>query len=312
MTTLPKVFILSGGVGAEREIALVTGQSLEVVLQEHFPVVHRVLDRAALPPDIDYKEGIVFPALHGEFGEDGSIQQLLEDQGIHFAGSDGASSRLCIHKSKTKSVVAKAGVRVIPGMTFTHDSIPSGQEIRNQLGDDLVLKPVDKGSSVDLFITETPDGLEQALNSLKPGTWLVEKRIRGRELSIGILRNKALGVVELRPQGGIYDFERKYQAGQTEYLYPAELNAELIQEIRGAAEIAVQSCGCRDFARVDFMLSSQNELYFLEINTLPGLTPHSLLPKSASCHELSFSDLAKELVLPAMNRFNTGGWSSKA
>lgn len=312
MKTSPKVIILSGGVGAEREIALVTGQSLESALTEYFPVVHRVLDSASLPTDIDYEAGIVFPALHGEFGEDGTIQQLLENQGIHFAGCDAESSRLCIHKGNTKEVVARAGVRVIPGMTFGYDSPPAGEAIRNGLGNDLVLKPVDKGSSVDLFITETPAGLEQALNSLKPGTWLVEKRIRGRELSIGILGGKALGVVELRPRGGVYDYERKYQAGQTEYFYPAELEGNVEEEIRKAAETAFQSCGCRDFARVDFMLSASEELYFLEINTLPGLTPHSLLPKSASCHELSFSELAKELVLPAMNRFNKVGLSSKA
>lgn len=312
MKTHPLITILSGGVGPERDIALVTGESLEKALREDFSVSLRVLDSAGLPEDIDPASEIVFPALHGEFGEDGGIQERMEKRGIQFAGSDSESSRLCIHKSETKKAVSAHGVRVIPGRSFDFEAIPSVEALLQELGSDLILKPEDKGSSVDLFILERPEDLVFALKSLKPGSWLVEKRIRGRELSIGILNGQPLGVVELRPQGGVYDYERKYQAGQTEYLYPADLSGGLEAEIREAAETVFYQCRCRDFARVDFMLSTQGELFFMEINTLPGLTPTSLLPKSASCHQLSFPQLAKELVLPAINRFTKAGLSSKA
>lgn len=300
----PTIHILSGGVGPERDIALVTGESMESALREQFPVELRILDEPALPATLDPAEGLVFPALHGEFGEDGGLQALLEERGFIYAGSDARASRLCIQKSRTKGVAEAAGVGVVPGRRIGSGELPSAEELIRDLGPDLVVKPDDKGSSVGLYLVEGREELRRVLDEREPGEWLVEQRIRGRELSVGLLHGKAMGVVELLPTAGVYDFESKYTPGRTDYRFPAEIEPVLEDRVRSWSETVFTRCGCRDFARADFMLSSAGEPYFLEINTLPGLTPTSLLPKSASCRGFSFPELAKELVLPAIRRFH--------
>jgi D-alanine-D-alanine ligase len=135
---------------------------------------------------------------------------------------------------------------------------------------------------------------------------MVERRIEGRELSVGILGGSAMGIVEIRPASGVYDYASKYTKGMTEYLAPAPLDGPLSETIRAAAETAFAACGCRDYARVDFMLSEQGEPFLLEINTLPGMKETSLLPMSARCAGLDFTALVKEMVSPAVERFRSG------
>ena len=149
-------------------------------------------------------------------------------------------------------------------------------------------------------------GLESALGGASRGRWMVERRIDGRELSVGVLRGKAMGVVEIRPASGVYDYASKYTKGMTEYLAPAPLDGPLTEEVRTAAETAFAACGCRDYARVDFILSGRNEAFLLEINTLPGMKETSLLPMSARCAGLDFAALVREMVLPAVERFRSG------
>jgi D-alanine-D-alanine ligase len=132
----------------------------------------------------------------------------------------------------------------------------------------------------------------------------VERRIVGRELSVGVLGGQAMGVVEIRPKSGVYDFTSKYTKGMTEYFAPAPLDAELTAQVQRAAETAFAACGCRDYARVDFMLSAENELYLLEINTLPGMKETSLLPMSARCAGMDFTAWVRTLVSPALERFH--------
>ncbi len=300
----PTIQVLSGGVGHEREIALVTGESVAAALQGSFPVTLQVLDKAELPTTLDPGSDVVFPALHGEFGEDGTLQSLLEENGFAYAGSDARASRLCIQKSATKKVAEAAGVGVVPGRLIRVGALTPPPALVDELGPDLVVKPDDKGSSIGLYLVEGSAELEGVLDKLIPGEWLVEKRIHGRELSVGILHGEAMGVVELLPESGVYDYKSKYTAGKTRYRFPAELEDELENRVRSWSETVFAHCGCRDFGRADFMLSAEGDLCFLEINTLPGLTPMSLLPKSASCCGFSFSDLVKELVLPALSRFN--------
>jgi D-alanine-D-alanine ligase len=132
---------------------------------------------------------------------------------------------------------------------------------------------------------------------------LIEKRIFGHELAVGVLNGRAMGVVEVRPKSGVYDYASKYTKGLTEYLAPAPLEPAMTAQVRAAAEQAFTACGCRDYARVDFMLSAKNELYLLEINTLPGMKETSLLPMSARCAGVEFAGLVREMVLPALRRF---------
>jgi len=304
MKRIPGILILTGGIGPEREIALVTGDTMYSALAGIYEVRLVELDGAEVPSEIAGDREIVFPALHGEFGEDGVLQSILEERNILFAGSDSGSSRICIRKNLTKNKVAECGVRVVPGIFFTAPSLPPVDDIVEALGEDLVVKPDDKGSSIGLHLPRGRGELKGVLESLSEDSWLIETRIRGREISVGILNGKALGLVELCPGKGVYDYESKYQEGKTDYRFPAELDPAVEEEIREGAEKAFRVCGCRDFARVDFMLSGENQPYFMEVNTLPGLTPTSLLPKSASCLGYSFAGLAQELVKPAMERFN--------
>ena len=146
--------------------------------------------------------------------------------------------------------------------------------------------------------------LGAALAKITAGDWLVEQRIMGRELSVGVLGGKALGVVEIRPKSGVYDYASKYTKGASEYFAPAPLTPAITAAVRAAAATAYEACDCRDYARVDFMLSAANEFYLLEINTLPGMKETSLLPMSARCEGLDFTALVREMVTPAVQRFN--------
>ncbi len=299
----PVITVLSGGVGAEREVSLSTGMALSAVLRDSYGVSLVDLEQTYLPPDLNGSESIVFPAIHGTFGEDGTLQRLLEERGVVYAGSDADSSRLCMDKQRAKEQVERAGVRVSPGLAFTEAPHLSLSEITRLLGNELVLKPIDQGSSVDLRIVSGEEELAEALAKIKKGRWLIERRVFGRELTVGVLRGRTLGIVEVIPKGGVYDYERKYQSGQTEYRSPAVLPWEVEEEVKEFASLAYEACGCRDFARADFIVCEDGHAHFLEVNTLPGLTETSLLPKSAACSGYDFAHLARELVEPALERF---------
>ena len=246
---------------------------------------------------------MVFPAIHGTFGEDGELQSLLDERGIEYAGSGVLASRLCMNKQRTKSIVESAGVAVPSSVVFEESDFVDVENVIERLGPDLVVKPVDQGSSVSLSLIEGPDELREAINPLPRGNWMIEKRVFGRELTVGVLHGQALGVVEVIPKSGVYDYEAKYVPGSTEYRYPARLPRDMEGTIRRDAEKAFAVCGCRDFARIDFIATQDGPWYFLEVNTIPGLTETSLLPKSASCAGYDFAQLVDELVTPTISRF---------
>jgi D-alanine-D-alanine ligase len=208
-------------------------------------------------------------------------------------------------KTLTKETVAARGVRVAKGIRFAADAKPMGRDVIAQLGENVVVKPNAEGSSVGLSIIAGRAQLDEKLASITSGTWLIEPRIVGRELSIGVLGGQAMGVVEVRPKSGVYDYASKYTKGLTEYFAPAPLDAATTTEVKEAAETAFVACGCRDYARVDFIFSEQKQLYLLEINTLPGMKETSLLPMSARCAGLDFTALVREMVSPALQRFQT-------
>lgn len=299
----PKIVVLTGGIGTEREVSISTGNALSAALEKKYLVELIDLTEEALPQGINSGDSVVFPAIHGTFGEDGRLQTLLEEKGILYSGSGPQSSRLCMDKFESKKTVAQAGVRVAPDFGFNHSQDLDISEVLTSLGQDLVIKPTDQGSSVALFVLHGEDELRKTLEELEPGNWMIEQRIFGREVTVGILGDRWLGIVEVIPKGGIYDFERKYTAGTTEYRYPAVLDCDIEYEVKTFALEAFNACGCRDFARVDFIICEDGNAHFLEVNTLPGLTETSLLPKSASCSGYDFEQLAHQLIQPALDRF---------
>jgi D-alanine-D-alanine ligase len=207
-------------------------------------------------------------------------------------------------KARTKATVEAAGLAVIPGISFAADDKPTVEQVVAKFGEQVVVKPNDQGSSLGLSVISARVGLVTALAGIRQGNWLIEKRIFGHELAVGVLHGRALGVVEVRPKSGVYDYASKYTKGLTEYLAPAPLSPEMTARVQRAAEQAFAACGCRDYARVDFMIGGETELYLLEVNTLPGMKETSLLPMSARCAGLDFAGLVWEMVSPALRRFH--------
>lgn len=310
-TISPIIAVFAGGTSAEREVSLGSGRASAVALARSFPTRLFEVDGPAIPAGVDPSRHVVFSTLHGTFGEDGQMQRLLDAAGIHYAGCDAASSALTMDKSRTKDAVAARGVRTVPGVTFAAAHKPAAAAVVAQLGASVVVKPNNEGSSVGLALVDNAADLAAKLAAITAGNWLIERRIVGREFSVGVLRGKAMGVVEIRPKTGVYDYTSKYTKGMTEYFAPAPLEPAQTAEVQAAAETAFAACGCRDYARVDFMLSAQNEFYLLEINTLPGMKETSLLPMSARCAGMDFTALVRELVSPALQRFHGAAASAR-
>ncbi len=303
-SSCPEWVVLSGGCSREREVSLVSGRSVYEQLAARHPSRLLVLDAEALPEGLDSESQIIVPMLHGQFGEDGQLQDLLESEGFVYVGSDARSSELCMDKVASKRTAAKVGVPVLPEATGNANSMQGLDEVL--LGHkEWVVKPVHEGSSVGLLTISGREALIDCIGRLVDGDWMVEPRLYGHDLTVGVLAGKAQGIVEIFPAGGVYDYAHKYQPGSTHYRFPAEIPDALAQRLRVWAEAIFAACGCRDFARVDFFLDSTGNPYFLEINTLPGMTPTSLLPKSAQVCGYSFEALVDAMVSPAVGRWKS-------
>ena len=299
----PVIAVLAGGTSPEREVSLGSGRAAALAMAYTHPTQFFTVDADALPAGLDPARHIVFSTLHGIFGEDGGMQRLLESAGVAYAGCDAKSSDLTFDKWRTRQSVSAQRVQVAPGRLFQATAKPAAAALTAELGEQVVLKPNRQGSSVGLQIVTSKVGLEIALGGIRQGEWIAEERILGRELTVGLLRGRAMGVVEIVPKSGVFDYASKYTKGLTEYFAPAQISEELAVATRAAAETAFAACGCRDYARVDFILSKEGELYLLEINTLPGMKETSLMPMSARCVGLDFIALCRELVAPAVERF---------
>ncbi len=303
MSADPIIAVFSGGTSSEREVSLGSGAACAKALSEHFKIEVFDIRENALPAGLDPQRHVVFSTLHGTFGEDGGMQSLLDEAKIHYAGCDAASSALTMDKTRTKQTVSERGVQVVRGVTFSAKQKPTVEELIQKLGERVVVKPNSEGSSIGLKLPQNRRELAVVLSDIISGTWLAETLIVGRELAIGVLDGKALGVVEIRPMSGVYDYTSKYTKGMTDYFAPAPLDDATTSRARGLAETAYAACGCRDYARVDFFFSEPHDLFLLEINTLPGMKETSLLPMSARCVGLEFSALVREMVSPALKRF---------
>jgi D-alanine-D-alanine ligase len=299
----PIIAVLAGGTSAEREVSLGSGRAAALALTRSFPTQWFEVNANAVPAGVARDRHVVFSTLHGTFGEDGGMQRLLDAAGIHYAGCDAAGSELTMDKTRTKAAVGTRGVRVAPGLHFAAAAKPAVDAVIAALGDRVVIKPNAEGSSVGLALPEGRAEIAAKLAAITAGDWLVEKRIVGRELSVGVLHGEAMGVVEIRPKSGVYDFTSKYTKGMTEYFAPAPLAPAMTAKVQADAAAAFAACGCRDYARVDFILPDGEDPCLLEINTLPGMKETSLLPMSAGCRGLDFTALVRELVAPAIQRF---------
>jgi D-alanine-D-alanine ligase len=299
----PIIAVLCGGTSAEREVSLGSGRAAAQALARSFPTRLFEVRAQALPAGLDPARHVVYSTLHGTFGEDGGMQRLLDAAGVAYAGCGVEASALTMDKTRTKQAVAARGIRVARGLVFDAQRKPTAAEVIAAVGEAVVIKPNAEGSSVGLSLPATRAELEAALAGIQHGSWLAEERLSGRECSIGVLGGRALGIVEVRPKSGVYDFTSKYTQGLTEYLAPAPFEPVVTAAVQAAAETAFAACGCRDYARIDFIVSAQNLPFLLEINTLPGMKETSLLPMSARCAGMDFTALVREMVEPACARF---------
>ena len=301
MTFVPEIVVLCGGLSSEREVSLRSGRAVASAL----PGARLVeLAADALPEWLDPAKHVVFPVLHGGWGEDGRAQAEMEARGLAFAGCSSAASRLCMDKVATKRAMRGADVPAIPEVAFAGAAKPAAAALVAALGEHLVIKPSDQGSSVGLFMLAGEGAVAEALAALPAaGNWMAERRLRGREMSIGLLDGQPMGLVEIVALTGVYDYRTKYTKGASEYRFPAPVDAGLTAAIGAAAARLFAAGGCRDFARADVFLEPDGRFYFLEINTMPGMTETSLMPKSASCAGLDFPALVRRMIAPALARF---------
>ena len=297
------ILVMLGGPGAEREVSLRSGAAVAQALRS---LGHSVSELDPRTDDWTLPAGteLVFLALHGTYGEDGTVQQRLDALQIPYTGCDAESSRIAFDKHLTKLRCVAAGV---PTARFT---LVESADASWPLGwnPPVVLKPVRQGSSVGLqFVDRVADWNQSLTEAFRfDNKVLVEEKIVGREITVGILGNDPLPIVEVRPQTGVYDYQSKYTPGATEYLCPAPFEEWVSARIQKAAMEAFVAVGGRDYARIDAMVRTSGEPVVLEVNTLPGMTETSLLPKAAAAAGLSYSALCQKMVDLALSRRRNG------
>jgi len=294
-----KIAVMLGGPSAEREVSLRSGTAVAKALRslghEVYEVdpLHGAFD---LPPEMD----VVLLALHGTYGEDGTVQRRLDELGETYTGCDAEASRVAFDKVLTKQRCLEAGIPTPKFLVVNSAKTPWPKGWQPPL----VVKPVRQGSSVGLqFVERVRDWPKALAEALKfDSEVLVEEKIAGRECTVGILADEALPVVEVRPKTGSYDYRNKYTAGCTEYFCPASFDDATTRRIQDAALGAFRAVGGRDYARVDVMVRTDGEPVVLEVNTLPGMTETSLLPKAAAAAGLNYAQLCQRMVDLALER----------
>jgi D-alanine-D-alanine ligase len=284
-----RIAVLMGGPSPERDVSLRTGAACAGALREAGFEVSEVIveDENFVVPD---GTDLAFISLHGTFGEDGQVQDILNARGIPFTGADADTSRITIDKEKTKEKFRAAGVPTPQGQL-----VRRAEEIHVPLP--VFIKPNSQGSSVGSRAAHTPQEVAAAIaDALKyDSSVLVEQLIKGRELTVGVLGNQVLPVIEIRPLDGFYDYTNKYTKGKTEYFCPASLAEEITAQIQRYALAAHRAVGNTVYSRIDFLLEGDMP-YCLEINTIPGMTATSLLPKAAAAVGFTFPDLCRRIV----------------
>lgn len=292
---------MRGGPSAEREVSLVSGAAVANGLRE---AGHTVLESDIAPDDLsglEHPADVIFPVLHGAFGESGELQEILEERGLPFVGSGSRASRLGMDKAATKRVWESAGLPTPPYVV--------AQDVRDLppwIDGPCVVKVLDSGSSigVHVFRSPSPEARQRAADILRThGRVLVERYVSGPELTVGLLEERALAPIRIVSKVEFFDFEAKYRRSDTEHRFDTGLPEVVVRQIQALAERANEVVGAIDLARIDVMVDAATASpYLIEINTLPGFTPKSLLPEAAAHGGIPFVALVDRLVRRAAAR----------
>ncbi|HEX8214154.1 MAG TPA: D-alanine--D-alanine ligase [Allosphingosinicella sp.] len=300
------IAVLMGGWSAEREVSLVTGEGVAQALEGLGHRVTRIdMDRnLALVLD-GVRPDVVFNALHGTPGEDGTVQGMLDLMGIKYTHSGLVTSVIAIDKELTKKALLPHGIRMPGGHVVESESLYTSDPMARPY----VLKPVNEGSSVGVAIVTAEGNYGDPIGRDVKGPWqefdrlLAEPFIKGRELTVAVLGDEALEVTELQPKSGFYDYDAKYTDGMTDHVCPADVPADLREAALAMALKAHQLLGCKGASRSDFRWDDEqglDGLYLLEVNTQPGMTPLSLVPEQAKYRGMSYSELVQRIVEEAL------------
>ena len=313
-----KIGLLYGGVSFEREVSIKSSKSIRFGINEYLKKSNIDLELIDIFFDGDCSSGLlyreikkyeidlVFNSLHGGDGENGNVQKLLENMGVPFTGSGSEACKKAMNKSITKNICKKNNIPVPNGIVVSdlHQLFnSSAHQIKDLISDKLIVKPIDEGSSADLYIMpNNPGGLNSPLFKLteymleKYESFLLEEYIEGRELTISILDGIALPIIEIIAKKRFYNYEAKYEPNMSKYIVPAKIDSKIQKEIEKYALKLYNLLGCRHYSRIDIRLDDENNVYLLELNTLPGMTGTSLFPMSALEHGIKFQELISILI----------------
>lgn len=337
------IALMVGGFSSEREVSLASGKGVLKALRQNghnVVVVDPVYGDKSIPEDVIFRDevkstyptvedlkqlwlssyrntldcvnsklfdniDIVFIALHGKYSEDGRLQAILEARNLKFTGSDMVASVKAIDKDLAKTIFAHNNIPTARWCSFTKRDSNIKDIINNKIGLPCVIKPNDEGSTVGLSIVDNPELLEPAIATAfgYSDKIVVEKYIKGREITVPILGEKALPVIEVKPKNGFYDYQHKYTKGMTEYVCPAELPDNVAKNVQEIALCAHNALGCSVYSRVDFLMDTDYNFYCLEVNTLPGMTELSLVPKAARVIGIEFNELVERIINLSLDKY---------
>ena len=301
--TTKRTAVLMGGLSAEREISLRSGRSVwAALIRRGYDAIPLEVDASVVARLREVRAQIAFIALHGPGGEDGTIQGMLEVLRMPYTGSGVQACAVAMDKAMTKSLLEHDGLPVPRGFVRTlrvrRNPLPSGFKFP------LIVKPVSQGSTLGITVIRKTRDLRAALGAAfayGPAA-LIEEYIDGRELTVGILSDRPLPIVEVVPKSGFYNFEAKYTPGASTYQVPARLSSRLTKQLQALALDVHRRLGCRGATRVDFRLDKKGRPFILEINTVPGMTETSLLPMAAKAARLSYEDMVEAILTSALER----------
>ncbi len=299
LVTNKKIGVLLGGLSSEREVSLASGNAILKALREKgYHAVAIDVGRDVAEKIREQGVEAAFIALHGRFGEDGAIQGLLEVMGIPYTGSGVLASALGMNKTVSKEVFRSRGLLIGPYEVVYAGGAANVVAVIDKLQYPVVVKPHAEGSSVGVSLVFKKEDVAPAakLAFQYGGEILVEKFIKGKEIQVGILGERALGAIEIVPKRSFYDYTAKYEAGMSDHFFPARISDAVYQRTLEAGLAAHRAIGCRGYSRVDFIIDENGSPYILEVNTLPGMTATSLLPEIARGVGISFPDLVEEIL----------------
>ncbi len=296
-----KVGVLMKGPSSEKKISLKSGRAVLKALRSFgVNAIPVIIERGDIKENIRLIRAkaidVAFIALHGKFGEDGTVQKILGLMGIPYTGSGVKASRLAMDKAASRRIFKRSGLNVPKSKVIKSISGLAG--ITGNLKFPLVIKPATHGSSIGFSIIRSSAQLKKAVRyAMKfDRRVILEEFIKGREVTVGILEEKALPIIEIIPKHSFFDYKSKYKKGLTKYIVPARIPAKIEKEVKKHALMAHNLLGCKDFSRVDIIINEENKPYILEINTIPGFTELSLLPKAALHAGINFKNLCARLI----------------